>query len=65
MPSSGASWQICRRLRAAPLDKEEPRKSIPRTQVKKGKSEGPRPLSKEPRPHTLAYRLILNVPRRR
>jgi transposase len=26
MPSSGASWRICRRLRAAPLDKEEPRK---------------------------------------
>jgi hypothetical protein len=38
---------------------------LPRTPVNKGKSEGPRPLSKEPRPHTLAYRLILNVPRRR
>jgi hypothetical protein len=25
MPSSRVSWQICRRLRAAPLDKEEPR----------------------------------------
>jgi transposase len=28
MPSSRASWQICRRLRAAPLDKEEPRSSL-------------------------------------
>ncbi len=25
MPSTGASWQIRRRLQAAPLDKEEPR----------------------------------------
>jgi transposase len=25
MPSSRTSWQICRRLRTAPLDKEEPR----------------------------------------
>jgi hypothetical protein len=31
-PSSGASWRTRRRLRAAPLDKEEPRRPIPRTQ---------------------------------
>ena len=24
MPSSGALWQICRNLRAAPLDKKDP-----------------------------------------
>jgi hypothetical protein len=28
MQSSGACWQIRRSLRAAPLDKEEPRKSL-------------------------------------
>jgi transposase len=33
MPSSRASWQIRRGLRAAPLDKEEPRIHIPRTRV--------------------------------
>jgi transposase len=32
-PSSGASWQIRGRLRAAPLDKEEPRTPLPRTWV--------------------------------
>jgi hypothetical protein len=35
MPSSRALWQICRRLRAAPLDKEEPRTPLPRTRVNK------------------------------
>ena len=35
MPSSRASWQIRGRLRAAPLDKEEPRILIPRTRVNK------------------------------
>jgi hypothetical protein len=35
MPSSRASWQICRRLRAAPLDKEEPRIPLPGTWVNK------------------------------
>jgi hypothetical protein len=33
MPSSGAWWRTRRRLRAAPLDKEEPRISLPRTPV--------------------------------
>jgi hypothetical protein len=28
MPSSRASWQICRRLRAVSLDKEEPRTAV-------------------------------------
>jgi hypothetical protein len=37
MPSSGASWRTRRRLLAAPLDKEEPRTSLPRTRVNKGK----------------------------
>ena len=37
----------------------------PRTLVNKGKSEGLRPLRKNFGPYTLAYRLILNVPRRR
>jgi transposase len=40
MPSSRASWQIRGRLRAAPLDKEEPRIPIPRTSVNKGKKKG-------------------------
>jgi hypothetical protein len=34
-PSSGASQRTRRRLRAAPLDKEEPRIPIPRTRVNK------------------------------
>jgi transposase len=33
MPSSRALWQICRRLRAAPLDKEEPRTPLVRSSV--------------------------------
>ena|SRR5215210_1376028 len=49
MPSSRASWQTRGRLRAAPLDKEEPRIPIPRTSVNKGERKGrgclePRPL---------------------
>jgi hypothetical protein len=35
MPSSGASWQIRRRLLAAPLDKEEPRMNLLRDRVNK------------------------------
>jgi hypothetical protein len=36
MPSSGTSWRILRRIRAAPLDKEEPRISIPRIPLNRG-----------------------------
>jgi hypothetical protein len=36
MPSSRALWQICRRLRAAPLDKEEPRTHLLETVWKIG-----------------------------
>jgi transposase len=36
MPSSRAWWQTRGRLRAAPLDKEEPRIPIPRTPVNRG-----------------------------
>jgi hypothetical protein len=37
MPSSRALWQICRRLRAALLDKEEPRNCTYPTFVNKDK----------------------------
>src|SRR5215212_5188174 len=36
MPSSGASWRTRRQPRAAPLDKEEPRREIPRSSVNRG-----------------------------
>jgi transposase len=36
MPFSGASWRIRSHLRAAPLDKEEPRITLPRTRVNRG-----------------------------
>jgi hypothetical protein len=40
--SSGAAWRIRRRLRAAPLDKEEPRTHLPRTRVNKDRRESSR-----------------------
>jgi hypothetical protein len=35
MPSSGASWRTRERIRAAPLDKEEPRIPLPRIRINK------------------------------
>ena len=35
MPSSRALWRICKRPRAVPLDKEEPRISLPSTWANK------------------------------
>jgi hypothetical protein len=37
-PSLGASWWICGRLRAAPLDKEEPRTHLRRTPASRDRS---------------------------